>query len=63
MGALGIVRDINHHERVFTKSETIKGLKALYEEWLPYRDPEHPEMVRIQKRIHKVETQLRNMRP
>ncbi len=63
MGAVGITRDCNHEERLFKKHQTLDGLKALYETWLPYREPDHPDMQRIQKRIHHTENQLRNMRP
>jgi hypothetical protein len=63
MGAVSIVRDIDHKQRLFVKYQTRDGLRALYETWLPYREPDHPEMQRLQKRIHKVEIQLQAMRP
>lgn len=63
MGAVGIVRDCDHRNRVYQKYETLKGLQALYDEWLPYREPDHPYMQHLQKRIHRTENQLRNMRP
>ena len=63
MGAVSIVRDVDHANRLHIKNETLKGLKALYEEWIPYREPDHPDMLRIQRRIKQTENQLKCMRP
>lgn len=63
MGAVSIVRDCDHKNRLFKKYQTRDGLLALYEEWLPYKEPDDPYMQHLQLRIKKVETQLRNMRP
>lgn len=56
-------REDGHKERLLVKVTTLDGLKALYEEWLPYKDRDDPYMVKLSGRIHKVESQLRNMRP
>ncbi len=77
MGAVGITRDCDHENRLFKKYQTLDGLRALYETYaycadgkcslckkgVKHYEPDHPEMQRIQKRIHHTENQLRNMRP
>ena len=63
MGAVGIIRDCDHKQRLFNKHQTLDGLKALYDEWLPFKQPDDPYMQHLQKRIHRTECQLKNMRP
>jgi hypothetical protein len=64
MGKLfGQVRDHDHKERVSRKHDAVELLKALRDTWLKAVQPDHPYIRHLDRRIHKLETQLRNMRP
>jgi len=52
-----------HKQKLAAKQEKAQMLQALYDEWLPFRDEHHPEMVELRRRLKAVENQLRNMRP
>lgn len=62
-GILSISRYDMHKQKLAAKQEKAHMLQALYDEWLPFRDEHHPEMVELRRRLKAVENQLRNMRP
>lgn len=58
-----ITREDIHRTNLGRKHEQLEGLKALYEEWRPFKDEEDEYMMHLKKRIKVTENQLRNMRP
>ena len=54
-------RDRKHKDNILAKSETLDGLRALYQEWELVLHPGDPYMRHLKQRIRKTESQLRNM--
>jgi hypothetical protein len=45
------------------KYEKLEMLKAMLEEWLPFKAEDDPLIVDLKQRIKSTDTQLQNMRP
>jgi hypothetical protein len=56
-------RDRKHKDNMLAKAETLDGLRALYREWELVLHPSDQYMRHLKQRIHKTETELKNMRP
>jgi hypothetical protein len=57
------VRDNEHRERVARKCDRIVGLEALIATWEQYPNGNHDYIVELKDRLHRVKSQLKNMRP
>jgi hypothetical protein len=63
MGRVMVTRDYGHRERVQRKYSAVETLKALREMWQQLLQPDDPYLLHLDRRIHKLESQLKVMRP
>jgi hypothetical protein len=56
-------REHLHRERVEAKYQAVETLKALKQAWEETKEPDDEYIAHLARRIHKLENQLRVMRP